>query len=219
MREENHLSKINGSARHNCILAISQEGSGSKLELFQHSVEVKDGWRWFNARHLRKRSRLHSAPYQLPPPARGERDQQQHLAAQQGMGATFQTPRTLNMVLSPAEALITYRSLAAGSDSLSYPRTSRTDICWAARQLYIHFPSLLVSFFNAFFLPSLFLSPFYPSPLLLSPVRFLGEMICKDLCFIVRSGGDAAPVPLARQHLEWDLAELGAEANSVIRRH
>lgn len=53
------------------------------------------------------------------------------------------TLQILSMVLGAVETLITYRSLAAGNNSISQPRSSHADICWAVRQLRINFPFLL----------------------------------------------------------------------------
>lgn len=116
----------------------------------------------------------------LPCTATGSRTSQQHLAAQQGMGATFNTPWTLNMVLRLVEALITYSlwqrattaylSLVHHAQTSAEPRGSDTFI----------FLSCLLGFF--YIPPSLL---FHCFSLLPSPRCLLGEMICKDCCFIV----------------------------------
>lgn len=74
-----------------------------------------------NVQHLRKHSRLLCCCTNCCHPCTVSRNWTscQHLAAQQGMGASLETPQILNMVLRTVQALITYHSVAAGYDSLS----------------------------------------------------------------------------------------------------
>lgn len=127
-----------------------------------------------NVQHLRKHSRLLCCYTNCCHPCTVSRNWTscQHLAAQQGMGASLETLQILNMVLRTVQALITYRSLAAGYGSLSQPRTSHSDICWAARQLHIHF--LFLPFLFASHSPSSSHSP-YPSVFLPLPNMLPGR--------------------------------------------
>lgn len=137
------------------------------------------------------------------------RTSQQHLAAQPGMGATLGTPRTGNMVLSLAQALITSQSLAAApaaspglvhhTQTSAEPPGSCTSIflsCWGCFDLPPSFSSLL------FTLPLSSIPGMLPGGE--DPYRSPVFVGCPCLLhFVSRAQGD--------------LAEIGAEASSGIR--
>lgn len=121
---------------------------------------------------------------------------------QHSMGWTWllETPLFLNMVPGSVAASIIYPDLAAGCNSLSTPRTSRTDRCWAARQMNLYFlssllpppsfPLLLHLFFFYLFSPSSSLPPFSSHPQYSSWERW-SVKIATSLC--PSNWGDARP--------------------------
>lgn len=120
----------------------------------------------------------------------------QHLAAQRGTGASLETPQILNMVLRTVQALITYHSLAAGDDSLSYlVHHILTSAELQGSCTFIFFSCL----FSFLLIPLLLTAPLLPQSPPFSvppaPVCCVEEMICKITASLCASNcGDARPL-------------------------
>lgn len=128
-----------------------------------------------NVQHLRKHSRLLCCCTNCCHPHTVSRNWTscQHLAAQQGMGASLETPQILNMVLRTVQALITYHS-GSGLRQLilaSYI-TSRHLLSREAAAHSFSFLAFSLGLLFLFFFP---LSPRLPSVFLSLPYILLGR--------------------------------------------